>query len=346
MKRAWVLVLVVGLVLAAAVGLRVYSHISRPVVALHPEGPGAGAATRPAVPRDYVADPMVDPAERDRGPRRIVSLAPSITEVVWALGLGKRLVGRTPYCHYPPEVEAVPAVGAVTDPNYEKIRSLSPDLVLITANSGLVAAGLERLGLKCLAVPHDRLEDVFAAIERVGQACARPATARHLAEAIRSDLERLRREAAQRVHTPQRVLVVLGDLPVPPRGVWAAGPGSFLDELVRLAGHVNAGRDALNVSHGEIPLARLLAVDPDVILEFRSKVSDEQRRALYGSWAEVGRLRAIEGQRVRCVGSPEWLSAGPRIAIALQRFISVLAEFDDLSPVPDRPGRGGSHQEP
>jgi hypothetical protein len=70
----------------------------------------------------------------------------------------------------------------------------------------------------------------------------------------------------------------------------------------------------------------LRVVDPDVILEFRSKVSDEQRREMYSSWAEVGKLRAIEGQRVRCVGSPEWLSAGPRIAIALQRFISVLAE--------------------
>jgi hypothetical protein len=247
LKRTWILGLVVGVVLAAAVGLRVYSYMNRPVVDLRPQYPATDAATLPAEPRDYVVNPAVDPAERDLGPRRIVSLAPNITEVVCALGLRDRLVGRTPYCHYPPDVETVPAVGAVTDPNYEKIRSLSPDLVLITANSGAVAAGLERLGLRCQAVPHDRLQDVFAAIEQVGQACDRPATARHLAEAIRSDLERLRREAAQRAHTPQRVLVVLGELPVPPRGVWAAGPGSFLDELVRLAGHVNAGRDALNV---------------------------------------------------------------------------------------------------
>lgn len=326
MKRTWILGLVVGVVLAAAMGLRVYSYMSRPLVDLRPQYPAADAATLPAVPRDYVVHPIVDPAERDQGPRRIVSLAPSITEVVCALGLRDRLVGRTPYCHYPPDVETVPAVGAVTDPNYEKIRSMSPDLVLITANSGAVAAGLERLGVKYQLVQHDRLQDVFAAIERVGQACGRPVTARHLVEAIRSDLERLKRQAAKRVRTPQRVLVVLGELPVPPRGVWAAGPGSFLDELVRLAGHVNAGRDALNVTHGEIPLARLRVVDPDVILEFRSKVSDEQRREMYSSWAEVGKLRAIEGQRVRCVGSPEWLSAGPRIAIALQRFISVLAE--------------------
>ncbi len=261
-------------------------------------------------------------------PKRIVSLAPSITELVCALGMRDRLVGITSYCHYPPGVESVPAVGALQDPNFEKVRSLSPDRVLITANSRRLAAGLDELGLNYRRVPHDTLADVFGAIEAAGQGCERPVTAQRLAEAIRSDLDSLQRWAGRSVRHRQRVLIVLGTLPVPPQALWAAGPGSFLDELIASAGHLNAAREVLKVSHGEVPLARLRSLDPDVILEFGPKRSDHDRLEMYRSWSEIGPMRAIDQQRVRVVGDAEWLSAGPRIAIALHRIIATMAEFD------------------
>ena len=115
---------------------------------------------------------------------------------------------------------------------------------------------------------------------------------------------------------------------MPPKSVWAAGPGSFLDGLLELAGHTNAARGALKVSHGEIPLARMRILDPEVILEFREDVTDADKIDLYQTWAEVGDLQAIREQRVRSVGGREWLSAGPRIAIALHRLVTSLSEFD------------------
>src|SRR5690606_13189382 len=87
-------------------------------------------------PRDHVMLPWVAPAEKGAGPRRIISLAPSITETICALGLFDRLVGRTQYCTYPPIVDAVPALGAMTDTNFERIRMLEPDIIFITENSG------------------------------------------------------------------------------------------------------------------------------------------------------------------------------------------------------------------
>ncbi len=328
MKRSYILAAVVGATVAVALTLRVTGRLDRPAVELRSQAAATSAPTLPPMPPDYVSAPVVDPAERDRGPARIVSLAPSITELVCALGLRDRLVGRTPYCRYPPGIESVPAVGALQDPNFEKIRSLSPDLVLITANSTRLASGLGELGISYHLVPHETLDDVFAAIETTGRACDRPLTAHRLAEVIRADVDALHRWATRSVRHPQRVLIALGEFPVPPRSVWAAGPGSFLGDLVALAGHTNAAGRVLKVSHGEIPLTALRGLDPDVILTFGQPLSDRQRLDLYRSWSRIGPMRAIDRQRVRIVGDEEYLSAGPRIAITLHGIIATMSEFD------------------
>jgi len=322
------LLLTVVVVFVGAVALRIHSYVSRPKIALRVSASAAGRVGSIPQPRDYVAWPKVHPDEVDAGPGRIISLAPSITEIVCALGMRDRLVGRTPYCTHPPGVEAVASVGALTDPNLEAIKSLAPDVVLVTTNSTRLASSLARLGLRCEAVPHDTLEQVYEAIERVGAICDRPKTALALVAAVRSEIATLRRASGVSGLASRRVLVVLGELPVPPKSVWVAGPGSFLDGLLALAGQTNAARDALNVSHGEIPLARLRVIDPEVILEFRENVTDADMIDLYQSWAEVGDLQAIREQRVLSVGGPEWLSAGPRIAIALHRFITSLSNVE------------------
>lgn len=326
-KRSYILVLVAGVVAVVALTLRVNSRLNRPAVELR-QHPATSAPALPPMPPDYVAAPVIDPAERERGPNRIVSLAPSITELVCALGLRDRLVGRTPYCRYPPGIESVPAVGALQDPNFEKIRSLSPDLVLITANSTRLASGLDELGVNYHRIPHETLDDVYAAIEATGEACDRPLTARRLTDALRADVRALHQWATQSVHHPQRVLIVLGEFPVPPRGVWAAGPGSFLGDLVNLAGHTNAAGRVLKVSHGEVPLTALRGLDPDVILTFGQPPTDRQRLDLYQSWSRIGPMRAIDRQRVRTVGDEEYLSAGPRIAVTLHGIIATMSEFD------------------
>lgn len=329
MKRSRVLlVLLVAGVFAVAAGLRARSLLVTEKVKLRPQGhPAAWAAALPT-PRDYVACPQVDPDEADRGPARIISLAPSISEIVCALGLRDRLVGRTPYCLYPPAIRSVMAVGALQDPNFEKIRSLSPDLVLVTANSGRLADGLRQLGIRYEPIPHDTLEEVYQAIERVGRVCDRPATAARLAASLRANVESLRAAAARHNLARRRVLVSLGELPVPPRAVWVAGPGSFLDGLTELAGCVNAAAGLLKVSHGELSLEGVRAANPDVILEFRENPDERTLLDLYRTWSELGDLEAIRLQRVRSLGGVEWLSAGPRITLSLHRFVIVLSEFE------------------
>ena len=95
-----------------------------------------------------------------------------------------------------------------------------------------------------------------------------------------------------------------------------------------VAGHTNAARRVLKSSQGEIPLEILRVIDPEIIVEFREDLAGPTMADVYRSWADVGDLQAIRERRVRSVGGPEWLSAGPRIAIELHRFITVLSEFE------------------
>jgi iron complex transport system substrate-binding protein len=279
------------------------------------------------VPRDYVVDPIVSPDETNAGPSRIVSLAPSVTEIVCALGMRDQLVGRTRYCEWPPGIEAVPTVGVMAESNYGMVKALNPDLVLATRNSGETIANLTRLGLRCQGVPHQGLPELYAAIEEIGDLCSRPETARALVTAIKRDMDQMRAEAASLYIKPRRVIVLFGELPVPPKAVFVAGPGLFLDELVTSAGHENAARDLLKSSQGEIPLELLRVLDPEVILEFRKPADPDVMKDVYAAWSQVGGLQAIRERRVRSIGGLEWLSAGPRVAIELHRFISVLSEF-------------------
>jgi iron complex transport system substrate-binding protein len=324
--RKHLLVGACGLIVSAALLLRTRAELQRDPMTFRPTGPAVGLPASFPVPRDYVLDPDVVPGDEARGPARIVSLAPSVTETLCALGLADHLVGRTQFCQYPPQIAHVRVVGGLMDTNLEMIRALEPDLVLTTANSSDVGSKLRALGLRHESLPHESLKDVFTAIERAGEICDRPRTARRLVTAIQADLDRLQ-SAAKGLHPrPMRVLMVCDGLPVPPTAVCAAGPGSFLDALLRMGGQQNAAADLLPTSFGEIPLERLVVLDPEVILTFPTTMPTERDMAqLYRSWSPLEGMQAIRFQRVRPVGGPEWLSAGPRIAVELHQLVAVLS---------------------
>jgi len=327
MKRTYLLIIFVGLVVIIAVSLRIYSQLHRKEVSITLNAHPVKERISIPAPGDYVADPMVFPEEAQRGPKRIISLAPSVTEIVCALGLDDRLVGRTQYCHYPDRIKSVPVVGAFLDTNLERIISLKPDLVLTPTNSRQTIDQLQDLKIPYQSVPHETIEDIYKAILQIGRFCDRPQTAQSLVDAIKKDLDSLQASVQSLSLPSRRVMVVLGPLPMPPQSIFVAGPGLFLDDLVTMAGHNNIAAEVLKSSHGEIPLEKLCVLNPEAILEFREDDGDRVMKEVYTSWAELGILQAIEHQRVRSVGGSEWLSAGPRIAIELHRFITVLSEF-------------------
>ena len=249
--------------------------------------------------RDWVLNPPVADAERTTACSRLLSAAPNITEICCALGLRDCLVGRTRYCTYPPSILAVPSIGALNDLNPEALLEIKPDLILIAGNSRAIADRLVALGLKYDTVPDVSLADLYTAIARVGALTGRAQTAALLAEGIRADLGAVAARFAGRPKA--RVLVVTAPLADPPTRVDAAGPGSFYDDLLQLAGDTNAAEPS-GRAFAPLGLEFVLSADPDVIIELApdSTIRPAGDADALRVWAKVGPLHAVARGACTC----------------------------------------------
>lgn len=241
---------------------------------------------------------------------RVVSLAPATTEAVFALGHGSRLVGRSRYCDFPPEVKAVRPVGGFVDPSLEAILGVKPDLVVGVQGPGLrdFAERLDSRGIGTFFPPTQSFAEIGAMLVGLGRLLGDEPRGRELKAGIELERDQVARALAGRRRP--RALLVFGLRPVV-----VAGPGSFPDEMLRLAG-------ADNVIGGEknrfptLGIERVLALDPDVVLDATGGAMREGisiSKELPG-WSEVRAVR--EGQLV-VVSDDRVLRPGPRVGQGL-----------------------------
>lgn len=216
-----------------------------------------------------------------RAARRVVSLSPSTTELLFAIGAGSRLVGRTRWCDFPPEAAAVPNVGDGLNPNLELVLRQAPDLVVFyasAANQGVVSR-LEALGIAAASVRLDRLDDLPRAARLLGQLTGASPRADSLAGAFARGLDSAR---AARTAPGTRVAVVVWDNPP-----IVIGAGSFLTELLALGGARNVFDDLLEPS-AQTGIEVIAARDPDVLLTLGEGVPGFAERP---EWWNVGAVR-------------------------------------------------------
>jgi iron complex transport system substrate-binding protein len=274
--------------------------------------------------RDWVLNPPLVEGESQAACPRLLSAAPNVTEICCALGLADHLVGRTRYCNYPPSIQSVPSIGALNDLNVEVLLEIKPDLILVSGASRAIADRLSRLGLPFESVPDVTLEDLFTAIERIGELTGRRQTARLLVDGLHADLDRV---AARFTDGPKAwVLIVTEPLPDPPTQPTAAGPGSFYDDLLRRVGHTNAARPG-GRPFAPLSLEFILAADPEVIIELapdqaiRPGGDADARRV----WAQVGPLKAVASGRVHVLVGTQHSLLGPRIARTFEALCRAIA---------------------
>ncbi len=283
----------------------------------------SGASSTPTF-RDWPREPLVDPAEGTVPDVRIVSAAPNLTEICCALGLRDRLVGRTRYCTYPPEVEAVPAIGGLIDGSVESLVALKPDVVLIAGTSRALADRLAPLGLKLESLPDRSLDDLFETITRLGERLGRPKTAAALVTGIQRELAAAAGPVSSGVRaaeTRATALLLTGTLADPPRPPFAAGPGSFYDDLLVRAGLRNVVTDS-TAAFAPVSLEFILAADPRFIFELDPA---EDRPAgdagALAVWSKVGSLSAVREGRVHVLRGGQHYILGPRIAGTLAEIV-------------------------
>jgi len=279
-------------------------------------------------------------AQDDRGstvrlaspPRRVVSLAPSLTEIVFLLGRQERLAGVTRYCNFPPVAASLPKIGGVSDPDVERVVALAPDLVLCTTdgNPREKVRALEEMGIPCFAVAPQDLASVFATIERVGVLLGAADRGRAEAAALRRRAERARAAAPNGRETP-RVLFAVSTSPV-----IAAGAGTFMDELVRLSG----GRNVAAGYAGRYPrlaVEDLVAARPDVVfvagMTGVDRFPEEVTR-----WKEIP---AFRDGAVHTLDGDVATRPGPRLVDALEQVSAVLAAWRERHAKANAPVGGG-----
>lgn len=274
--------------------------------------------------RDWVAKPAVEDAERTTPCPRIISAAPNLTEICCALGLADCLVGRTRYCTYPPAVADVPSIGALNEINAEVLVGLAPELILVAGASRNITDRLQLLGLRFETLPDTSLADLFTSIKQLGPLVNRPQTAAQLAENVRADLQRV---AERYEDVPRaRVLLVIGPLASPPAPPFAAGPGSFYDDLLQRAGHDNIAAAAAR-PFAPLTLEFIAETDPDVIIELaradtmRTGGDDEAVAA----WDGIAGLTAVAERRVHVLRGAQHGILGPRIAQTFEALCTTIA---------------------
>ncbi|MEZ5397248.1 MAG: helical backbone metal receptor [Bryobacterales bacterium] len=163
-------------------------------------------------------------------PQRIISAAPSITEMLYALGAGPRVVAVTSFCHYPPEVRQKPKIGTYLEPNMEAILALRPDLVVILQEHGELRDQLERLGLNVMTVQHNDVAGIEQTLRGMGSRLGDPVAGEREAQKVHEGLADVRRRSAS---LPQRkTMFVIGRTPGTVQDLMVVGKGPFLNELI------------------------------------------------------------------------------------------------------------------
>jgi iron complex transport system substrate-binding protein len=240
-------------------------------------------------------------------PRRVVSLAPSMTEIVFLLGMESALVGATRYCNFPPAAARLPKVGGISDPDIERIVAASPDLVLCTndGNPRDKVEAIEAMRIRAFCAAPQDLAGIFDTIERTGALLGVPAEGKRQAGLLRRRAERARRPPSG---SGPRVLFAVSTSPV-----IAAGKGTFMDELIRTSGGVNAAA-RFGTRYPRLSTEDLLAAAPDVIL-VASMVGVDRFPPEVSRWRQVPAFRdgAVDYVDGDIVTRP-----GPRMVDALE----------------------------
>ena len=260
-----------------------------------------------------VADMLGRPVLVSPGPIRVVSLAPSLTEIVFALGRGDWLMGVTDFCDYPPEARSKPQIGGPMTPDLERVVGLRPDLVLATAegNPRDVVAQLTRLHIPVFAVKPEGYAGILASVEAVGRALQAEAAAASLVQDIQRRIAAIDHAVAN--HPRPRLLYLVWTDPL-----IAAGPATYIHDLIEMAGGENVLRDR-SVPYPRLGWEEIVRAAPEVIL-VASHRDGSDRPAIGDVWKAWQSVPAVRSGRVLAVPGDTIHRPGPRVVEGVEQL--------------------------
>jgi iron complex transport system substrate-binding protein len=252
---------------------------------------------------------------------RIVSIIPATTEMLFAMGAGDRVVAIGSFDHYPPEAERLPRVGALIDPNVERILTLRPDLVVVYGTQADLISQLDRAHIPFYSYTHRGLSDIATTIRALGARVGVDANANALADRLERRLADIRARVGK---SPRpRTLLVFGREPGSLRNIDASGGDGFLHDMLEAAG----GNDVLADVHRQsvmMSTEMVLIRRPDVIVELRYARGDAVSDADMRAWDALPSVPAVRNHKVFLLRGEEFVVPGPRVTVATERLSRTL----------------------
>lgn len=271
----------------------------------------------PALPAIVLTDDAGRTVEIAEAPQRLVSFAPSNTEILFALGLGDRVVGVTDFCDYPEEAKAIEKVGGI-EPNLEKVVSLDPDLVLAIGGNADLVSKLEGLGITVLVLDPSDLEGIYRDIELVGRAAGVKGKAEALVAGMRKRVEAITAKTKGLTSRPKVFYELDAADPSKP---YTPGPGTWHDDFIEMAGGINVAADA-KMQWVQLSAEEIIAQNPAIII-----LGD----ANYGVTAEMvkerpgwGVIAAVRNDRIYPIDDNLISRPGPRIIEGLEELARII----------------------
>jgi iron complex transport system substrate-binding protein len=250
----------------------------------------------------------------NKEPMRVISIAPNITETIFALGQGEKLVGRTDYCEYPEAAKEIESIGSLQSPNIEKILSLNPDLVIASTHFKKdVLEKLEELDLKVIVLyGEESFQGVYQVIEKLGTVL----NAKEEADKVIANMKQKVTNVITTVKDAEKpeVYYVVG---FGESGDYTAGRGTFIGEMIKMAGGKNAADD---VKGWKYSLERLVEKDPDILICSKG-YSPKEKVILANGYKD---LTAVKNGKIFDIDNDLLEIQGPRLADGLERLAKII----------------------
>jgi iron complex transport system substrate-binding protein len=271
----------------------------------------------------FWAVPPATMQQRPAAAQRIVSLVPALTEMLFAIGAGPQVVAVSSYDEFPPEVKSLPQVGALLDPDMERILALRPDLVVSYGSQTDMQAQLSRAKIRVFSYRHAGLNGIFTTLKDLGEAVGRTADSERLSREIRSGLDAI--QARVRGRPKPRTLLVFERDPESLRGVFVSGGVGFLHDMLGIAGGVNLFADVARESV-QPSVETMLARRPEFILEVRATgllagADVTQAKRVWGALASVP---AVQRGHIQILTGDHLVVPGPRVVQGTEAFAKAL----------------------
>jgi iron complex transport system substrate-binding protein len=275
--------------------------------------------------KSRLPEPATDAAAAETSAQRIISLSPSVTETLFALGLGDQVVGVTRFCNYPPEVNEKTRIGGFLDPNIEAIVALRPDLIVTLASDDPPESAFERLNFKTLVVDHRGVEGILDSITVLGRACGAEAKAEAMVAELRGRIDRVAKKTAGR-RRPRVLFSVSRGLGTGRlEDIYVAGGNRCFQSLVEVAGGENVFAHE-TAAFPVVSTEGILYANPEVIIDLVPMVSHRREglSTILDEWRQIPDVDAVKNGRVYALEDDFATVPGPRFILLFEKVARML----------------------